>query len=121
MIYTLAQLLALTPNHFSGQKRYCHRSALGIYDTVLTDKPNESVAGIALIKSSGDSVVGWIYRTTAGRFYIQANSSMKRIDQDRLNLRVGTVAPRMLSEMRPLHSFASKHLVVEKCDSFGNR
>lgn len=59
---------------------YCAASTVSIDDSFPTDTTVEDVVGIAKIKD-GDDVVGWIYRTKSGRFFLQGNNRMSTHDQ----------------------------------------
>lgn len=65
--------------------RSCDGSTLGGMDSLppmyQNGRDDESVASIAKIVGAGNETVGWVYKSTRGRFFIQANGLMPLADQ----------------------------------------
>jgi hypothetical protein len=116
MIYTLAQLVALTRTDLKSG-RHCSSSPLGVYDTLPTERKDESVAGIAALFDAGNRNVGWIYRSTQDRIFVQINGSMTERDESTSPVKVDTVKPssRFVSGISLISVLPWKDLRVLPC------
>lgn len=77
---TAAALPTVVP--ISQHRGFCAASGLATSDTfVSANGTTEEVIGIAKVLDGG-RVVGWIYRTATGRYYVQANERMSERDRE---------------------------------------
>ena len=118
VIYTIAQLLALTAGTRHPTAR-CAFSPLGVWDTLPTNMKNESVSGIAAMFGPNNRVVGWVYRTTENRIFVQISGAMSQADQNDGGLRVDGNAtnPRLVSPIMHITRFPWHDLTVLPCSS----